>query len=221
VKAGEIDYSIQMPRKKIQKLGNPRAKTAEWQWRKNYRVWDANRKIFLYPENWIEPELRLPAPFRVSLFELALFIRPRCSAKGIRVLFPGKGRSMRLVAAQTLARSLGKKLYRIDLNAVVSKYIGETEKNLSRVFDATKDSRVVLFFDEADALLEKRTGVKDSHDRYANFNYLLRRGEKYGGLTILAANNRARIRKTLMRRFHFIIPIPRRRKLRRKESSTC
>ena len=164
-----------MPRKKIQKPGKLRRKSdARWEWRKNYRVWDANRKTFLYPENWIEPELRLPAPFRVSLNELALFIHPRCSAKGVRVLFPGKDRPRRLVSAQTLARSLGKDLCRIDLNAVVSQYIGETEKNLGRVFDATKRSRAVLFFDEADALFGRRTDVKDSHDRYANIeiNYL-------------------------------------------------
>ena len=166
-----------MPRKKIQKLGKPHRKAeAEWQWRKNYRVWDANRRIFLYPENWIEPELRLPARFRVPLSELALFIRPRCGAKGVRILFPGKDRSRRLVAAQTLAHNLGKDLYRVDLNAVVSEYIGETEKNLGRVFNAAKNSHAVLFFDEADALFGKRTDVKDSHDRYANIeiNYLLR-----------------------------------------------
>jgi hypothetical protein len=224
LEGGAIDYPIQMPRKKIQKLGKPRRQTeTAWQWRKNYRVWDANRKIFLYPENWIEPELRLPVPFRVSLSELALFIRPRCSAKGIRVLFSGKDRPRRLVSSQTLARSLGKNLYRIDLNAVVSEYIGETERNLGRVFDATKRSHAVLFFDEADALFGRRTDVKDSHDRYANveFNYLLRRSEKYAGHTVLAISNRTRIGKALLRRFRFIIPIPRRRKLRRKESSTC
>jgi hypothetical protein len=212
-----------MPGKKIQKLGKPRRKTAEWLWRKNYRVWNANRKIFLYPENWVEPELRLPAPFRVSLNELALFIHPRCNSKGVRVLFPGKDRPRRLASAQTLACGLGKNLYRIDLNAVVSEYIGETEKNLGHVFDATKRSRAVLFFDEADALFGRRTDVKDSHDRYANIqiNYLLRRSEKYAGLTILAIGNRTRIAKVLLRRFHFIIPIPRRRKLRRKKSTTC
>jgi hypothetical protein len=223
VETGAINYLIQMPRRKVQKLGKPRRKMAEWQWRKNYRVWDVNRKIFLYPENWIEPEVRLPAPFRVSLNELALFIHPRCSTKGVRVLFPGRDRSRRLGSAQTLARSLGKNLYRIDLNTMVSEYIGETEKNLGHVFDATKRSRAVMFFDEADALFGRRTDVKDSHDRYANIeiNYLLRRSEKYAGLTILAMSNRARIDKALLRRFHFIIPIPRRRKLRRKESSTC
>ncbi len=209
--------------RKIQNPGTPRRKTeAEWKWRKNYRVWDANRRIFLYPENWIEPELRLPARFRVPLSELALFIRPRCGAKGVRILLTGKNRSERLVAAQTLAHNLGKDLYRVDLSAVVSEYIGETEKNLGRVFSAAKDSHAVLFFDEADALFGKRTDVKDSHDRYANIeiNYLLRRSEKYAGLTILTTSNRTRVNKRLLPMFHFIIPVPPRKKLRRKESST-
>jgi hypothetical protein len=218
---GEIDYPIQM--RKIQKSGTPRRKTeAGWKWRKNYRLWDANRRIFLYPENWIEPELRFPARFRVPLSELALFIRPHCDAKGVRILFSGKDRSRRLVAAQILAHTLGKDLYRVDLNAVVSEYIGETEKNLGRVFNAAKDSHAVLFFDEAAALFGKRTDVKDSHDRYANIeiNYLLRRSEKYADLTILATSNRTRIDKRLLRRFHFIIPVPQRKKLRHKASST-
>ena len=110
-----------MPRKKIRKPGELSRKTgAQWVWRKNYRVWDASRRIFLYPENWVEPELRLPATFRVSLIELALFIRPRCYAKGVRVLFAGKDQPSRLVAARTLARNVGKKLYRIDLNTGIS-----------------------------------------------------------------------------------------------------
>ena len=209
--------------RKIKKPGTPRRKSEPgWQWHKKYRVWEANRRIFLYPENWIEPELRLPARFRVPLSELALFIRPRCDAKGVRILLAGKNRSRRLVAAQTLAHNLGKDLYRVDLSAVVSEYIGETEKNLGRVFSAAKDSHAVLFFDEADALFGKRTDVKDSHDRYANIeiNYLLRRSEKYAGLTILATSNRTRVDKRLLPRFHFIIPVPPRNKLRRKESST-
>jgi SpoVK/Ycf46/Vps4 family AAA+-type ATPase len=213
-----------MLRKEIQKPGKPRRKTnAEWKWLKNYRVWDANRRIFLYPENWTEPELRLPSRFRVSLSALALFIRLRCGAKGVRILLAGKNRARRLVAAQTLARDLGKGLYRIDLSAVVSEYIGETEKNLGRVFDAAKDSHVILFFDEADALFGKRTDVKNSHDRYANIeiNYLLGRAGKYPGLTILAAGNRTKIEKAFRRKFHFVIRIPQRRKPRRKKSSTC
>jgi ATPase family protein associated with various cellular activities (AAA) len=129
----------------------------------------------------------------------------------------------RSVAAQTLAHNLGKDLYRTDLNAVVSEYIGETEKNLGRVFNAAKDGHAVLFFDEADALFGKRTDVKDSHDRCASteINYLLRRSEKYAGLTILATSNRTKIDKRLLRRFHFIIPVPQRKKLRHKKSSTC
>jgi SpoVK/Ycf46/Vps4 family AAA+-type ATPase len=213
-----------MPGRKLQSSEKPRHKTeTQWKWRKNYRMWDANRRIFLYPENWIEPELRLPAPFRISLIELALFMRPRCGTKGVRVLFPGRGRAMRLVAAQTLAHTLGENLYRIAVNTVVSKYIGETEKNLGRVFDSAKRSHAVLFFDEADALFAKRTEVKDSHDRYANIeiNYLLRKCEKYAGLTILATSKRLRINRTLLRRFHFIVPIQSRRKTARQKSSTC
>jgi SpoVK/Ycf46/Vps4 family AAA+-type ATPase len=206
--------------RKIQRPGKQRRKTeAEWNWRKNYRVWDANRKIFLYPENWIEPELRLPARFRVSLNDVAVCIRPRCRAKGFRVLLAGKNRTRRLLAVQTLARDLEKDLYRIDLNGVVSDYIGETEKNLDRVFDLAKKNRVVLFFDEADALFGKRTDAKGSHDSHASIEikYVLRRAGKNGGLTILAIANGTNIDKALMRRFHFVIHIPQRRKLRRKD----
>ncbi len=210
--------------RKIQKPGKPRRKTeAEWNWRGNYRVWDANRKIFLYPANWIEPELRLPARFRASLNDVAVFIRPRCRAKGFRILLADKNRTRRLLAAQTLARDLEKDLYRIDLNGVVSDYIGETEKNLGCVFDSAKKNQVVLFFDEVDALFGKRSDVNDSHDSHDNIEikYLLRRAGKNGGLTIFAAANRPDIDKALMRRFYFVVHIPQRRKLRRKESSSC
>ncbi|HET9368476.1 MAG TPA: ATP-binding protein [Candidatus Udaeobacter sp.] len=210
--------------RKIQKPEKQRRKMeVEWNWRKNFRVWDANRKIFLYPENWIEPKLRLPARFRVSLNDVAVYIRPRCRAKGFRVLLAGKNRTRRLLAVQTLARDLEKDLYRIDLNGVVSDYIGETEKNLDRVFDLAKKNRVVLFFDEADALFSKRADAKGSHDSHATIEikYVLRRAGKNGGLTILATARRANIDNALMRRFHLVIHIPQRRKLRRKESSTC
>src|SRR5437870_2252617 len=221
-----------MPRKKIQKPGTPRRKTeAGWKWRKNYRVWDANRKIFLYPENWIEPELRLPARFRAALSEVVAFIYTNCGSvtklkpahrKSVRVLFTGKNRMSALVAAQTLARDLRKNLYRVDLSAVVSKYIGETEKNLRRVFDAAKEGGAALFFDEADALFGKRTNVKDGHDRYANIeiDYLLERIEDYAGLAILATGNRTKIDNAFSRRFHFVISMPLRREAHWKESST-
>ena len=202
-----------MPRKKTQKRGTPRRKAdVEWRWREEYRVLDASRKIFLYPENWIEPKLRLTERFRASLNEVTSLIRARCGSKGVRILLAGKKGPGRLVAVRSLACNLGKKLYRIDLNAVVAKYIGETEKNLGRVFDGAKDSHAVLLFDEADALFGKRTDVKDSHDRYANIevNYLLRRASKYSDVTILAIANGAKIDKALIRRFRFVIRIPRR-----------
>ena len=103
----------------------------------------------------------------------------------------------------------------------ISKYIGETEKNLRRVFNAARKSRAVLFFDEADALFGKRTEVHDSHDRYANIeiNYLLQRIEEYAGVAILATDKRTKIDNALSRRFDFVIRVPPRRKPRRKESS--
>ena|SRR5437867_1946189 len=103
-----------------------------------------------------------------------------------------------------------------DLGAVISKYIGETEKNLRGVFHAARKSRVVLFLDEADALFGKRGEVKDSHDRFANIeiNYLLKRIEEYVGLAILASGNRTKIDSAFSRRFHFLISIRPRRKAR-------
>jgi ATPase subunit of ABC transporter with duplicated ATPase domains len=164
-----------------------RKKEAKWEWRKKYRVWEANRKIFLYPENWVEPDLRLPDACLVSLREVVAAVRAQSGTgtrwvrnlklarpKGVRVLLTGKNGAGTLVTAQTLASELRLNLYRIDLSSVVSKYIGETEKNLARVFDTAETGGAVLLFDEADALFGKRTEVKDSHDRYANIelNYL-------------------------------------------------
>jgi len=98
-------------------------------------------------------------------------------------------------------------LYRIDLSAVVSKYIGETEKNLRRLFDAAEEGGTILFFDEADSLFGKRSEVKDSHDRYANIevNYLLQRMESYRGLAILATNMKSALDSAFMRRLRFIV----------------
>ena len=108
--------------------------------------------------------------------------------KGISALFAGPSGTGKTMAAEILANALNLDLYRIDLSGVVSKYIGETEKNLKQVFDAAEQSGAILFFDEADALFGKRTEVKDSHDRYADIevNYLLQRMEEYRGLAILA-----------------------------------
>ena len=123
------------------------------------------------------------------------------------------------MAAEVLASELGLDLYRIDLSPVVSKYIGETEKNLRRVFDAAEEGGAVLLFDEADALFGKRSEVKDSHDRYANIevSYLLQRMEAYRGLAILTTNLQGRARPGVpapaaVRR---PVPVPRRRAARR------
>ncbi|MFL6216663.1 MAG: ATP-binding protein [Blastocatellia bacterium] len=126
---------------------------------------------------------------------------------GISALFAGESGTGKTLAAEVLAKILDLDLYRIDLSSVVNKYIGETEKNLRRLFDAAEDSGVVLFFDEADALFGKRSEVKDSHDRYANIeiNYLLQRLESYNGLAILATNLKNALDQAFMRRLRFIV----------------
>jgi SpoVK/Ycf46/Vps4 family AAA+-type ATPase len=115
------------------------------------------------------------------------------------------------MAAQALARELAAPLYRVDLAAVASKYIGETEKNLDRIFRAAERSGAILLFDEADALFGKRSEVKDSHDRYANIevNYLLQRIEAFGGLAILSSNSKSAIDEAFLRRLRFVIEFPR------------
>ncbi|HVO44313.1 MAG TPA: ATP-binding protein, partial [Aggregatilineales bacterium] len=129
---------------------------------------------------------------------------------GISVLFAGESGTGKTMAAEVIANALNLDLYRIDLSAVVSKYIGETEKNLRRVFDAAEDGSAILFFDEADALFGKRSEVKDSHDRYANIeiNYLLQRIEAYRGLAILATNMKSALDPAFMRRLRFIVNFP-------------
>ncbi len=129
---------------------------------------------------------------------------------GITALFAGESGTGKTMAAEVVANELRLNLYRIDLSAVVSKYIGETEKNLRRLFDAAEDGGAILFFDEADALFGKRSEVKDSHDRYANIeiNYLLQRMEAYRGLAILATNMKSALDQAFMRRLRFVINFP-------------
>jgi SpoVK/Ycf46/Vps4 family AAA+-type ATPase len=130
--------------------------------------------------------------------------------KGISALFSGPSGTGKTMAAEVLAADLRLDLYRIDLSGVVSKYIGETEKNLRRVFDAAERSGAILFFDEADALFGRRTEVKDSHDRYANVevSYLLQRMEDYRGLAILATNLKSHLDPAFLRRLRFVIDFP-------------
>jgi hypothetical protein len=129
---------------------------------------------------------------------------------GITALFAGESGTGKTMAAEVLANELRLNLYRVDLSAVVSKYIGETEKNLRQVFDAAEAGGAILCFDEADALFGKRSEVKDSHDRYANIeiNYLLQRMEAYRGLGILATNMKSALDQAFMRRLRFIVNFP-------------
>ncbi|HEV7722348.1 MAG TPA: ATP-binding protein [Iamia sp.] len=129
---------------------------------------------------------------------------------GAAALFAGPSGTGKTLAAEVLAGELDLDLYRIDLSAVVSKYIGETEKNLRRVFDAAEAGGAVLLFDEADALFGKRTEVKDSHDRHANIevSYLLQRMESYSGLAILTTNHRQHLDEAFLRRIPFVVEFP-------------
>jgi SpoVK/Ycf46/Vps4 family AAA+-type ATPase len=129
---------------------------------------------------------------------------------GISALFTGDSGTGKTMASEVLANELQLDLYRIDLSQVVNKYIGETEKNLKRIFDAADKGGAILLFDEADALFGKRSDVKDSHDRYANIevSYLLQRMEAYRGLAILTTNLKTSLDKAFMRRLRFVVQFP-------------
>jgi ATP-dependent 26S proteasome regulatory subunit len=168
-------------------------------------------------------DLVLPEPQRETLSEITVHVRHRhtvyetwgFAAKGSRglgisALFAGTSGTGKTMAAEVLAHSLRLDLYRIDLSQVVSKYIGETEKNLRKVFDAAEGAAAILLFDEADALFGKRSEVKDSHDRYANVevSYLLQRMEAYRGLAILTTNMKGALDQAFLRRIRFVIQFP-------------
>jgi hypothetical protein len=167
-------------------------------------------------------DLVLPEPQMRTLKEIAVHVRQRTrvyeqwgfgrSARGLGIsaLFSGVSGTGKTLAAEVLANELRLDLYRIDLSQVVSKYIGETEKNLWRVFDAAEEGGAVLLFDEADALFGKRSEVKDSHDRYANIevSYLLQRMETYRGLAILTTNLKSALDTAFLRRLRFIVAFP-------------
>jgi SpoVK/Ycf46/Vps4 family AAA+-type ATPase len=129
---------------------------------------------------------------------------------GVTALFAGPSGTGKTMAAEVIAKELSLDLYKIDLSGVISKYIGETEKNLSRVFSAANDSNAILFFDEADAIFGKRSEVKDAHDRYANIEtaYLLQKMEEYSGIVILATNLKKNMDDAFVRRIRFIIDFP-------------
>ena len=168
-------------------------------------------------------DLVLPEKQKDTLSTVAIHVRRRSkvyrewgfaakSARGLGIsaLFAGPSGTGKTMAAEVLAADLRLDLYRIDLSQIVSKYIGETEKNLRRVFDAAEEGEAVLLFDEADALFGKRSEVKDSHDRYANIevSYLLQRMEAYRGLAILTTNRKSAIDQAFMRRIRFVVEFP-------------
>ncbi len=129
---------------------------------------------------------------------------------GYRVLFYGPSGTGKTLTAALLGKEFGKDVYRIDLSQIVSKYIGETEKNLEAVFKRAESKDWILFFDEADALFGKRTSVQSSHDKYANqeVSYLLQRVEDYPGLLILASNFKNNLDEAFLRRFHSVVHFP-------------
>jgi len=168
-------------------------------------------------------DLVLPEPQLLILKEIGVHLRGRARVYdawgfaskgsrglGISALFAGDSGTGKTMAAEVLANDLSLDLYRIDLSQVVSKYIGETEKNLRRVFDAAENGGAILLFDEADALFGKRSDVKDSHDRYANIeiSYLLQRMEEYRGLAILTTNMKSALDRAFLRRIRFIVQFP-------------
>jgi hypothetical protein len=168
-------------------------------------------------------DLVLPAPQIAALRQIASQVRHRATvyerwgfatrgARGLgqTVLFAGDSGTGKTMAAEVLARDLDLELLRIDLAAVVSKYIGETEKHLARIFDAGEVGGAILLFDEADALFGKRSEVKDSHDRYANIevSYLLQRMEAYRGLAVLTTNQKSALDNAFQRRLRQVIDFP-------------
>jgi hypothetical protein len=168
-------------------------------------------------------DLVLPDLQRNTLKDLAAHVRQRAKVYegwgfagkggrglGISALFSGPSGTGKTMAAEVVAKTLELDLYRIDLSAVVSKYIGETEKNLRRIFDAAETGGAVLLFDEADALFGKRTQVQDSHDRHANVevSYLLQRMEAYQGLAILTTNLKESLDTAFLRRLRFVVKFP-------------
>lgn len=169
------------------------------------------------------PDIVLPPNALAQLSELCAHVKHRQTVfvdwgfdrklslgKGLCALFCGQSGVGKTMAVEIVASELQLEAFKIDLSSVVSKYIGETEKNLSKVFEEAEASNAILFFDEADALFGKRSEVKDAHDRYANIeiNYLLQRVEEFEGLVILASNMRKNIDDAFFRRMQFVVDFP-------------
>ena len=173
----------------------------------NYRWQD-----LILPENQFAQlqEICLQFTHRHIVYDDWGFGRKLSLGRGLNVLFVGSPGTGKTMASEVIANELGLDLYKIDLSQVVSKYIGETEKNLDRIFTAAEDANAILFFDEADALFGKRSDIKDAHDRYANIEvgYLLQKMEEYEGIAILATNLRGNLDDAFVRRMQFIVEFP-------------
>jgi ATPase family associated with various cellular activities (AAA) len=155
-------------------------------------------------------QLAAQARYRMTVYERWGFAGKGRRGLGISALFAGASGTGKTLAAEVLAKELRLDLYRIDLSAVVSKYIGESEKNLKQVFDAAEEGGVLLLFDECDALFGKRSEARDSHDRYANIevSYLLQRMESFQGLAVLTTNFKSAMDKAFQRRLRFTVDFP-------------
>jgi len=171
-------------------------------------AWD---DIVLPPDPLMQlTELCSQAKYRQRVYGDWGFDRKLSLGKGLNALFSGPPGTGKTMAAEVIAHELHLDLYQIDLSQVVSKYIGETEKNLHQIFREAQTGNAILFFDEADALFGKRSEVKDAHDRYANIEvgYLLQKMEEYEGVAILATNLRQHLDEAFVRRMHFIVEFP-------------
>ncbi len=178
----------------------------------HYLVLNFFMKPLTLKNKWKSQTLNPVISEQVKLL-IELHNRLRNAAEEVKsnaVIFQGQGGSGKRRTALALAKTTNSDVYRIQLSKVVSKYIGETEKNLARIFDAAENKNWILFFDEADALFGKRTDIKDAHDRYANqeINYLLQLIEDHNGLVILSTNKKSNIDSAFLRRFNAVIKFP-------------
>jgi SpoVK/Ycf46/Vps4 family AAA+-type ATPase len=155
-------------------------------------------------------EICIQVRHRRTVLETWGFDRHLAMGKGVNVLFAGQSGTGKTMAAEIIAADLGLELFKVDLSSLVSKYIGETEKNLDKIFRAAREANAILFFDEADAIFGKRSEVKDAHDRYANIEvgYLLQKMEEYDGVVILATNLKQNLDEAFVRRLHVAIDFP-------------
>jgi len=169
-------------------------------------------KDLVLPANTLKQirEISAAIRFRHHVYSNWGFDQRLVSGKGLKVLFSGAAGTGKTMSAGIVARDLGLDLYKIDLSGIVSKFIGETEKNLDRIFRAAQSGNAILFFDEADALFGKRSEVKDAHDRYANIEvaYLLQKMDDHDGVVILATNLSKNLDEAFSRRMHYVVEFP-------------